>query len=362
MTFPPVRVIVRLPYNRPEHAVDDPAPVVWNIEKENYLWDHITSRGNERGNPDFQALAARLEVPLPYLLYRAQARYEQGLQGLQDFRSAFGPPNTPRVLSKPGDDILSGGDNRLPLPRAEPSRIGARLSNPLGARTRLNSLGHNSAVTRLNRATSSSVLTLRGAHRKESSGLARPSSPLSARSESDEEAEQLEETERVREEQEALQKKIADLQKVMTGDALGLVSSVRTKRKDKEPERGRLASSFHHPTLDLRQKNRPETLSRSQSISSSSSPHGSIPSIPSPPPDAHSPMGQRFSPGGRTNGLPPTSPAMRPQMRFEGLVKQGRASERGSNYSSASLSSYGELSGGCSRHFSSIRSLMPLFA
>ncbi|KAI0034086.1 hypothetical protein K488DRAFT_77461 [Vararia minispora EC-137] len=320
------RVIVRLPYNRPEQTVPDPTPVVWSLEKENYLWESIAKlRAGDTGVPDWKALARRLDVPLPYLLYRAQTRYEQDLRGLQDVRGAFSPP-TPQAKPRTSDFIDAA--ERTALPKATSV---ARLHTPLGVRARLNSLGSNSAA-RVPKASSSSVLTLRDGYRKESSHR-RPVSPLS--SESDSESEEAVRTEKA-EQQEELDRKLAHLQKTMTGDALGLVSSVRSRPKQ-VLARGRLTSSLPHPAaLELQARQ-----DSSQSISSASSPRGSIPDIPSPPPEAQSPQQQRFSPSAKNQRLPSqtASPTLRqqPLLRYGGLMKAAaaRASERGSNYGSS---------------------------
>jgi hypothetical protein len=82
----PVRVIVRLPYNRPEHPQPDPVPVSsqlsqlkgqrtyflpqvsWNSDKEKYLWEVVAkSRGSESGAPDCECLLALPHVPLTFI-------------------------------------------------------------------------------------------------------------------------------------------------------------------------------------------------------------------------------------------------------------------------------------------------------
>ncbi|KAI0053598.1 hypothetical protein FA95DRAFT_464512 [Auriscalpium vulgare] len=340
MQAQPFRVIVRLPYNRPEEGGDDPTPVEWNTQKENHLWDVIArSRAADKG----KALAARLEVPLPYLLYRAQTRYEQDLRGLQDIRGALNPQSTSTVIPE-GDEaadrpsMLRRNSNRVKSATKLSSSI--RLTTPLGVRARLNSLGANSPA-RMNRPSSSSVLTLRG-HRKESSAF-RPTSPLSSESESDEDADKADEEDRRLEEQEVLDQKLKTLQLQMTGDALGLVSSVREVRKGKGARR--YGSASPPPRLNIRQRAQSSTLSRSQSISSTSSPHGSIPSMPSPPPGSHSPMSRHISPPGNASppAVSPGNARAQPSMRYRGLAmtpgsNQGSSASSFSDLSEASLS------------------------
>jgi len=261
------------------------------------------SRGSEGGAPDCgslslgfprlsfftpnapgKALAARLDVPLPYLLYRAQVRYEQDLRGLQVIKGSLGPRDAhdnPQHVEPPSD---TGNLPHFPRKISSPNRrdnlsrlsTSVRLTTPLGVRARLNSLNSNSP-SRPNRPTSSSVLTLRG-HRRDQPTF-QPASPLSSGSESDGEFERREEAERQLEEQEALDKKLKNLQTLLTGDNVGLVSSVSEHRKGKEPQtQGRFAPS---PSSQMARKDT-SASSRSQSISSASSPRGSIPSIPSP--------------------------------------------------------------------------------
>ena len=86
-------------------------------------------------------------------------------------------------------------------------------------------------------------------------------------------------TERQLEEQEALDKKLKTLQTFLTGDNVGLVSSVGEHGKGKEPQtQGHFAPSPPPQRVCM-----DSVSSRSQSISSASSPRGSIPSMPSRP-------------------------------------------------------------------------------
>ncbi|TBU23994.1 hypothetical protein BD311DRAFT_767446 [Dichomitus squalens] len=80
---PSVRVIIRLPYNRPEDAPADPPRIEWSADKEHILWEVIAKSRAVDGATDWKGLAQHLQVPLPYLLYRAQVRYEEDLRGLQ---------------------------------------------------------------------------------------------------------------------------------------------------------------------------------------------------------------------------------------------------------------------------------------
>ena len=314
-----------------------------------------------------KGLAAHLEVPLPYLLYRAQARYEEDLRGLQDIRGVLSTPapattpfptapSTPAVPTPRSADatpiIRSPHPLSIKIPPTKLTGVGARrlstsqrMTTPLGVRARLNSLTHKSpsklkprgvlGYPTHGKTTSSSTATLQGTGRSTGplSAPPRMASPLSDEDESDSSDEEElaqrkeEEMERQAEEQEHLDKKLAQLQRMMTSERLGLVRSPTSSDKGKgredtrrEDVRGRLpfpasaiAVSAHHGNgaapsspsklrfndqvgLDVRlaeftgaARNR----DHSASVSSASSPQESIPSIPSPsisspsPPPVH---------------------------------------------------------------------------
>jgi hypothetical protein len=335
--------------------------VSWNSEKESYLWEVVAkSRGFESGAPDCEChvalplapvvhtkrpgkeLAARLDVPLPYLLYRAQVRYEHDLRGLQVIKGSLspqaahdGPPNKEDSPDDTGDlpsfpRRISSGGRRDSLSKLSTS---IRLATPLGVRARLNSLSSNSPSRA--RPSSSSVLTLRN-HRRDQTTF-RPASPLSSESETDGEYERREEAERRLEEQETLDKKLKTLQTLLTGDNVGLVSSISEHGKAKEqqthdrfapspsPQRGRMDTS---------------ASSRSQSISSASSPRGSIPSMPSPPPESPQSLISKHSspanPVGTSSTIPSGQTKAQPVLRYGPSVKAT---------TNSSTSSFSDLSG-----------------
>ncbi|KAG9317718.1 hypothetical protein JVU11DRAFT_1934 [Chiua virens] len=275
-TTPRVRVVVQLPYNRPDEPHPNPPHIEWNAEKANILWEVIAlSRTSDNGGTDWKGLAAHLEVPLPYLLYRAQARYEEDLRGLQDIRGVLSTPTSVTTPLPAGPSTLA-----IPAPRSAdatptipspthpltikipPSKLagvaalGARrlstsqmMATPLGVRARLNSLTHKSPSKPrggqgYGKTASSSIATLQGNKRSMGplSALPLTSSPLFDEDESDssDEEEQAqrkeEELERQAEEQEHLDKKLVRLQKMMTSERLGLVRSPVYSEKGKERE------------------------------------------------------------------------------------------------------------------------------
>jgi hypothetical protein len=292
-------------------------------------------------------LAARLDVPLPYLLYRAQVRYEHDLRGLQVIKGSLSPHDAhdgPLNAEAPIDDTgalpsfprrISGGGRRDSLSRLSTS---TRVTAPLGVRARLNSLSSNSP-SRANRPSSSSVLTLRS-HRREQTTF-QPASPVSSESETDGEYEKREEAERRLEEQEALDKKLETLQTLLTGDNVGLVSSITEHGKAKEPQtESRFAQSS--PPRRIRMDTT-SLSSRSQSISSASSPRGSIPSMPSPPPESPQSLTSRHTspanPAGPSTTIPQGQAKAQPLLRYGSTVKATTDS---------SASSFSDISGSCS--------------
>lgn len=424
-----IRVVVRLPYNRPEEPVPDPPRVEWNPEKEQILWEVIAkSRAVEGAGTDWKGLAAHLKVPLPYLLFRAQTRYEEDLRGLQGIRGSLSPnvtspytqfANTTTLPGKQPAGVANGGEyfpriltaERPGVPRRDSLRteglgngdlrssIVSPGGRPMGVRARLSSLGSVQAQARSRRLSSmssptakkvlsSSTLTLQGPKKPReplrrlspASSHASPEDSTTPDADSEDEDE-LNDEERRAEEQETLQLKLQTLQKMMTIEALGLVSSptrasashYSDKGKGREQHRNRnrplsssSASSSRHAQLQLNMTRR---YSASQtpshhSLSSvdANSPQGSIPSIPSPPPEPTGRPSTRQVPLSRHLSQPSKStspPAVSPKSAWghtaaaqtnQGAhavgrtkVGGGRVSERGSEMGSEA-SSFSDLS------------------
>ncbi|TFK72048.1 hypothetical protein BDN72DRAFT_836836 [Pluteus cervinus] len=337
MSTPPVRIVVRLPYNRPhspDAALPDPPRVEWTPEKAEMFWRvYYQSRSNESRGADWRGLAAHLEVPLPYLLYRVNAKLQEDIRGLKDIQGSLSPATKRAELS---EDPAQPG-RRLGSARPYSS---IRLAAPLGVRARLNSLGQNSPRPR--KALSSSTLTVQSPIR----APVQHESPTSSDEDSEEEelARKEEEEERLAEQQEALDRKLKDLKQMMTKDTLGIVSS-----SPRAPvERGRLglvspssmSSSYRQDTLSSR--------SASQSVSNTSSPQGSIPEIPSPSQESqpHSPVGRYLSPAQSSSPpiLSPRNVAGRPGRHRP--VADRNWGEQESNQGSETTSSFSDISDG----------------
>ncbi|KAG1892096.1 hypothetical protein F4604DRAFT_1697438 [Suillus subluteus] len=352
---PRIRVVVQLPYNRPDNPLPDPPHIEWNAEKANILWEVIAlSRTSDNGGTDWKGLAAHLEVPLPYLLYRAQARYEDDLRGLQGFHAG----NQPATKSTEVTPVLPDRPLSIKIPAARINSINSarrlstsRLATPLGVRARLNSLTQHNSVqspAKCKKTASSSTSTLQGTQVKRPLRLPSPFSSDESDSE-DEQAAKEEEADRAAEEEEALSRKLASLKRMMTSEALGLVSSPLSPEKGKARDviRGRAPVPIFRPgregedTIGFRRndesfKNEERNRDHSASVSSASSPQGSIPSIPSPPPESQSPMARHLSTS--KSSSPPTVSTRnargQPHMRYGPLA--GLSEQESSHGSSAS--------------------------
>lgn len=351
-----VRVIVRIPLNRPDDSRVDPpkvgvcprtvlpvlnriCQVEWNQDKEKVLWEVIArSRATDNGGTDWPGLAAHLQVPLPYLLYRAQTRYEEDLRGLQGIKVALSPTNPDPSAASPSPDHLIA--RPTPISRLSGQITSTRLTTPLGLRARLNSLTPAPPNT-TPKVSSSSIMTL-----QDGDGhprlLIRPavrsrSSSAGSDDDSDAELDASEQAERHLEEQEALDKKLRNLQTMITGDKVGLVRSSRPRQRTEKASRDPQRALSNYTSLD----------SSSPSASSVGSPPGSIPSIPSPPPEQHQVQQstRRHSVATKSYSPPALSPRNAHPQGFGGLIGiVQRNGEKDSNNGS-SASSFSDLSG-----------------
>ncbi|KAG6900434.1 hypothetical protein C0993_010822 [Termitomyces sp. T159_Od127] len=344
-----VRVVVRLPWDRPEtNPLVDPHPIEWTSEKADILWKYIErSRSHDTGGPDWKGLATHLEVPLPYLLYRVNARFQEEIRGLKDIQGVLSPSGS-QPPSRPFDTGTS--TEKSPTATRPENRLlvgdkSKRLSTtPLGVRARLNSLGHSSLKPR--KAMSSSTLTLQGQKNIPPSGLRPTTPPSSEDTDSEDEAlRKEEEADRDAEEQEILDRKLQKLQEIITNEGLGLVSSSRPRTKGTGINRSRLGQG------SMTGSYKPDGLSSSSSVSAShhslssaSSPQGSIPDIPSPPPESQPYRSiQRRLSVSKSSSPPALSPRNALGQRFRPLVDR-TSSAHSSNHGSEA-SSFSDLSG-----------------
>ncbi|KAI5893612.1 uncharacterized protein SCHCODRAFT_02622277 [Schizophyllum commune H4-8] len=340
---PKVRVVVRLPWNRPDVPLEDPPNVVWTAEKADILWKAIEqSRSRDARATDYKALAARLDVPLPYLLYRVHARFQEELKGLQDLQGALSslPPNaSPELPHSAPPTAISRAADRLGL-------SSSRLSIQPNVRARLNSLGHNSPTPRS--ALSSSTLTIQKPSTPATAPLPRrsfaspaPVSPHSdgSNSDSDDSAEREDEADRSREEQEALDRKLEDLTRMMTNETLGLVSAPQVRPRPRPPpllQDASLRGRFPEPM-----STRSGSTSQSLSSAGSGQGSGSIPEIPSPS-SRSQPASRHMSPTKSSANSPAVSPRHATQ-RYRPMSVAPSLSETSSKDGSTA-SSFSDLS------------------
>ena len=312
--------------------------VEWNQDKEKVLWDVIArSRATDNGGTDWPGLAAHLQVPLPYLLYRAQTRYEEDLRGLQGIKVALSPNNPDPSAASPSPDHLT--TRPTPVSRLSGQITSTRLTTPLGLRARLNSLTP-APLDVSPKVSSSSIMTLqdRPPARLPRRPIIRPRSPSTGSDDdSDAELDASEQAERQLEEQEALDQKLRNLQTMITGDKLGLVRSSRPRQRTARPLKDPQRALSNYTSLD----------SSSPSPSSVGSPQGSIPSIPSPPSERQQiqQSARRPSVATKSSSPPVVSPRHARPQGFGGLIGMvQKNSERDSNNGS-SASSFSDLSG-----------------
>lgn len=285
-----------------------------------------------------KALAEHLEVPLPYLLYRVNARFQEDIRGLRDIKGALSPTSVQEPSLSPGPSGLShppSGTNRL-------GGSGRANTAPMSVRQRLNSLGNHALASARRKPMNGSNATFQAVHTTIRTSYQIPASPpLSDEEEDsdDEDAIKEEEAERQAEEEETLARKLLDLQRMMTTETVGLVSAPRTRDRGKAQDRGRMTPVSPHSLSSSRM----DTLSsRSQSISSAGSPQGSIPDIPS-----QSSGSQPHSPVGRDIPRKASSPAAvsaRNKVKRQFGVLPHPVSDLSSNQGS-SASSFSDLSG-----------------
>jgi hypothetical protein len=207
------------------------------------------------------------------------------------------------------------------------------LPSPIGVRARLNSLGNNTIRQKKN--TSSSTITVQAPKKLSIPEPISPSSSEAADTDSeDEQARKEEEADRMAEEQEALDRKLRELQQMMTNDTLGLVSSRGTERGRRRKTPPSSPASLSTGGYSRR---RDDNLS-SRSLSSTGSPQGSMPDIPSPSTNgsqSNSPMGRHMS-SAKSSSSPSISPSLATGKRYAPLSLSEQESSHGSETSSFS--------------------------
>jgi len=297
-------------------------------------------------------LSAHLQVPLPYLMYRAQVRYEEDLRGLQGtlgasvslppppprrssldkrpterVKDAVSPRSTPLVLRGIPLPPMSRQSTPLAIPR---NKLTSPIRSPYGLGSQLllrNTPGGSSSTATLQqrppsaRPISTSPMTVRRAPSP-------PSPHSSASSSEDEEEKEREET------REQVGKQLKALENMMSSQLLGFARP----KGDSTKARERLTLSIMKETQRVEPS--PESAPAT----------GLIPSIPSPPPEWRSDLvvpgtrqGLTIRASTSTASPSPHSPPhqiVRNKMLGKHPPSNGRTSNQGS-----SASSFSDLSG-----------------
>lgn len=277
------------------------------------------------------------------MLYRVNARFQQDIRGLKDIQGALSP--SPAIATNPKFESTTQVERPSLTIQTGVSGSGISTSNltPRNLRVRLNSLVSN--AQRPQKAASSSTLTVQDL-RQQSVPLC-PQSPLSEDSdnlsEDDEAALKEEEAERRAEEQEALNLKLEQLSRLITNDTLGIIRS----KRDIERGNGDISPISTNPNSATNSFRGDSLSSRSdnQSLSSTSSPQGSIADVPSPATDSQpqSPMhfGHRRS---NTSSVSPVPVSSRSAMSHSHNRRYSQLTgDHGSGHSETS--SFSDLSG-----------------
>lgn len=287
-------------------------------------------------------------MPLPFLMYRAQVRYEEDLRGLQ---AAMAQPTIQpgaQPLAIPSPRRQEDKTSSITPPSVSSAGIRAstastpRQATPIGVKNRFNSnLRSPSALHSSHRSTngtpSASLVTL--THRPaaampvHSPTHLRPMSPPESRSSSETEDEKEQQDEQ--DDPEAIRKRLKDLERMMTSNVLGFA---RPKPTLKAPDP---SSSV------IRASPRNDTTSGGETTSAQSS----IPSIPSPPesqlqPPQHTP--QHIPQGSTQTGKGPQQSRSSPQSPPQQVVRNKMVGKpplpKGSSHGS-SASSFSDISG-----------------
>lgn len=291
-----------------------------------------------------QGLSEKLKVPLPFLMYRAQVRYEEDLRGLQAAMAQPIVQSTAQPLAMPSPRRQEDKTSNLTPPNASPAGIRTstaptpRQATPIAVKNRFTSNLRSQPTLhsshRSNGGTiSASTVTLTqrpaAAMPVHSPTHLRPMSPPESRpsSETEDEEEQQDE----QDDPEAIRKRLKDLERMMTSNVLGFA---RPKLTLKAPGP---SSSV------IRASPRNDMPSGGETTSAQSS----IPSIPSPPesqlqPPQHTPqVDTQTRKRPQQSQSPPQSPP-RPAIRNKMVGKPPLP--KGSSHGS-SASSFSDISG-----------------
>ncbi|KAF9520706.1 hypothetical protein BS47DRAFT_398779 [Hydnum rufescens UP504] len=334
-------VIVRLPFDRPqEGGTSDPAPIDWTPEKERLLWQQLSSsRTVEDADVDWQALATRLDTPLPYLLYKTQARYEQDLRKIHEIKPIVSTTALPPSSNDPRPRLPS-------LSRRTSSRAESSTSVPHSSSPRMveKPLLSNLSASRLH----TPLVALRfpqvprGSSDRIMEAMEATSSSSSESAQSDED-----EAERAKLEQESIVKRLKELERLMSTETPGFARPANRPAVRNAGRGGhRQLHSYTIPSPADQMSDVPESAREEEPDSppttdassrrTSRFARGVIPSIPSSSSQspARSPNGAPLLPNARHKAMP---------ARLENALRGGQSeSSQGSQ-----ASSFSDISGKC---------------
>ncbi|KAG8765526.1 hypothetical protein FRC12_007451 [Ceratobasidium sp. 428] len=371
---PEIHVIIRLPYDRPPDAPQPPPQVVWSPEKEKILWNELSRSWANLYAINWTNLSAQLDVPVPYLLHRAQVKYEEDLRGLQGIRQAplsAGPPfSTSPADERPfgysGQRTLTArpnipGSNPLSPSASTPTSAPRlrRLSSSGPTASKLSRVSNGSTHTLVQPATNATrmarlnpVLTPLG-----TATGSQPSTPGSTPSGTDSEDEREAKEEAQREEADQLAQKLKDLQKMMGSGAFGFARA-RPKPLESSPapsitssqNRSQTATVSIQPKGVKRASTTPTATAAMRadasatptSASASASVQSSIPDIPSPASSSRARLPVRVT-RRATSASTRRSPSAVSEVPDRGPVGKIRAQDAGSGHVS-NASSFSDLS------------------
>ncbi|KAG8696170.1 Transcription initiation protein spt3 [Ceratobasidium sp. 395] len=351
--------------------------VVWSPEKEKILWNELSRSWANLYAINWTNLSAQLDVPVPYLLHRAQVKYEEDLRGLQGIRQAplsAGPPVSVLATS-PADERPFGYSGQRTL-TARPSIPGSnplspsastptsaprlrRLSSSGPTASKLSRVSNGSTHTLVQPATNATrmarlnpVLTPLGTATGSQS-----STPGSTPSGTDSEDEREAKEEAQREEADQLAQKLKDLQKMMGSGAFGFARA-RPKPLESSPapsitssqNRSQTATVSIQPKGVKRASTTPTATAAMRadasatptSASASASVQSSIPDIPSPASSSRARLPVRVT-RRATSASTRRSPSAVSEVPDRGPVGKVRAQDAGSGHVS-NASSFSDLS------------------
>lgn len=103
---PRYTVFIRLPFRRDEF--EDPPPVEWDAAKDTALWK-IIAKANSK-EVDWEELASRFQVTLPFLLQQAAYLYDRQFEAMRGIVSRLGAagPGSAMTSRAQVDGALSG--------------------------------------------------------------------------------------------------------------------------------------------------------------------------------------------------------------------------------------------------------------